>query len=334
MKFFFGFVLIVPLIYQNWIGAVAGIGLILAFMLGMFLRRVMTRALYEKVLTMVCIMSVTSAAYAICEQVINSLIDNQYSTSRISSVFFYPNYFGTIVGTVIIICAYKVLTNQGQRPLYFMIALVNAISMYLSESMFAWVEVFLGIAVLLIILKKHRLLAVWFLGAALASFLILGLNISILPRLSDVDVTTQIRFKIWDKAIKGIMKNPLIGHGLYSYMFDFHQYYQGSIIPHAHSIYLDALLNFGLIGTSALLWYFIHFYKSVIKVCFKDKNTMITSLILAVTAAALVHGIADVTLLWVQTLPLFLLILSGIGVYEKPVVRSYSIEKRNEKRIA
>jgi hypothetical protein len=76
------------------------------------------------------------------------------------------------------------------------------------------------------------------------------------------------------------------------------------------------LLNFGIVGSGILLIYIIKYYKKVFNLCFKKNNTMITSLILAITASALVHGTTDITLLWVQTLPLFLFILSGLGSFE------------------
>ncbi|MDF2951943.1 MAG: hypothetical protein K0S18_1526 [Anaerocolumna sp.] len=51
-----------------------------------------------------------------------------------------------------------------------------------------------------------------------------------------------------------------------------------------------------------------------------DKSFRINALILAVTAAALIHGVVDLTLMWIQTLPLFLIILSGVGAFENSVV--------------
>lgn len=318
LKVFFAFAMIVPMIYRNWLGVIAGFGIILAIILSLFLRSIMTHELYEKVLTLICAFSLTSTSCAICEKIVNSFINNKYSTTRISAEFFHPNYFGTVIGTVIIICAYKVLTEQGPKWFYYMVACMNVISMYLCESMFVWVEVFMGIAVLLIILKKHRLLAVWSFCAALAGFVIFVLNIDVIPRLSDAGVTTGLRLKIWKLAFDQILHEPFLGHGMMSYMFINKIYYLDTIIPHSHSLYLEMILNFGLIGTGILMIYYFNFFKTVIRVCFKEKKTMITSLIIAVTIAALVHGIADITLFWIQTMPLFIIILSGLGAYDKP----------------
>jgi len=317
LKFCFAYVLLVPFIYQNWLGLAVGLGMIMAIILGMYIRSIMTRVLYERVLTMVCTLSLTSAGYAMAEKLINLISDGRHSSQRIAAVFSHPNYFGTIVGTVIIICAYKVLTNQKNTWFYTMVAAINIISMYLCKSMFVWVEVFIGITVLLLVLKKHRLLALWFLGAALGAFLIFVQDFNIIPRLSDVGVTVKLRGQIWRMAIEEIKKAPLFGHGFMSFSYLYDSTYRNQLIPHAHNIYLDMMLNFGVIGTVLFVGYIVKYYGLIIRDRLKEKDIMIISLIFAVTAAALVHGFTDLTLLWIQTFPLFLIILSGLGVNEK-----------------
>lgn len=314
--FFLAYVLTIPLIVRNWTGFAAGVGVVLAVILGMYIRSIMTNDLFERVLTLICEFSLTSVGYAVLERTVHILYGGR-SVHRISAVFFHPNYFGTVVGTVIIICAYKVLTKQNHSWFYYTVAGLNIISMYLCKSMFVWVEVFIGIAVLLVIQKRHLLLSLWLFAAAIGGFMVLFLEVNIIPRLYDLEVTVRLRQSIWELTMGQIMQAPLFGHGLYSFMYLFNKSYHHQVIPHAHSIYFDMVLNFGLIGSGLLLIYIVKYYKAVIRICFKQKNTMITSLILAVSAAAAVHGITDITLLWVQTLPLFLIILSGFGAFEK-----------------
>lgn len=327
LKLFLAYALIIPFLYVNLIGFATGIGVVLAVIMGLYIRTIMTARLFERTLNLICYFSLTSAGYAIIEK-ITYMIDHGNNNHRISAVFYHPNYFGTIVGMVIIICAYKVLSRQYHSWIYYMIAGINVVSMYLCKSMFVWVEVFIGVAVLLVIYKRHRLLAVWLYAAAIAGMLVLLFGVNLIPRLYDLEVTVRLRQHIWEQAWKQILHAPLIGHGLYSFIFLFDTSYHNQIIPHAHSIYLDSVLNFGLIGTGIILWYFVNFYKTVIMKCCKDHNKRITPLILAVTAAALVHGATDITLLWVQTLPLFLFILSGMGSFEKG---KYSLAKANLK---
>jgi O-antigen ligase len=325
LKLLFAYILVIPFIYKNWIGLAVGVGIILAIILGLFMRSVMTSRLYEKILTLICVLSLTSAGYAMIERLVNIISDSRHS-HRIAAVFSHPNYFGTIIGTVIIICAYKILTNQEHKWFYFVVAFINVISMYLCKSMFVWVEVFLGIVVLLVILKKHVLLVLWLGAAVLGSFLIFVLDFNIIPRLSDVEVTVRLRGQIWRLAMEQIKASPLFGHGFMSFYYLFNSTYRNRRIPHSHSIYLDMLLNFGVVGTGLFLWFIIKYYVTLIKDRMKENNIMITSLIVAVVVAALAHGATDLTLLWIQTFPLLMIILSGLGAQEKTERHQITVE--------
>jgi O-antigen ligase len=297
-------------------GILVGIGMIMAIIFGLFLRSVMTRELFERQLNLVCVMSLTSAVYAVIEQLTNIIFDGRRS-HRVASVFSHPNYFGTIIGTVIIICAYKLLTKQENKVFYSIVAAANVVGMYLCKSMSVWMEVFLGVLVLLVVRKRYKLLALWLSAAVLGLFLIFGLKLDLIPRLSVMETTVGIREEIWRLAINKIIAEPWFGHGFMSFRFLCHAAYRGNAIPHSHNIFLDMLLNFGIVGSALFFLFIIMYYISLLKLRFQEKNVTISSLILAVTVAALFHGLTDLTLLWIQTFPLFLLILSGLGADEK-----------------
>lgn len=323
---FFGFYFMEALVYKNWFGAAAGFGLILAVMIGYFQRSFMTEELYERILTLICILSITSSTCAITQRYILSSMDKSYSYNRISAMFLHPNYFGTITAIVIIICAYKLLSGQGPKWMYCFITGINIISIYLSESMFAWVEVFIGIGVLLFVMKKYRLVVAWVGIGMVATYLILFLNVGLIPRLSDAGKTFGMRLEIWDYAIEQIRKYPLFGHGAMSYAFL--TYKAGNLIPHSHNVLLESLLNYGFIGTILIALYFVRYYHRVITLIWKEKQNRVMPLILAVSAAALVHGLTDVTLFWIQTLPLFVFVLSGCGTSEVSAIKVPAFTRR------
>jgi O-antigen ligase len=316
LKLFFVYVLAVPFMYHNWLGVIVGAGMILALILGLYLRSIMTGELFDRVLRLICALSLTSTGYAVLEAIIN-IMDDGVNKHRIAAVFSHPNYFGTITATVIIICAYKILTSQESRWFFYATAMMNVISLYLCKSMFAFGEVFIGIAVLLIMLKKHRLFMIWIAGAVIGAFLVFYIGIDLIPRLNDITLTLQIRQNIWRLAIDQIKRNPFFGHGFMSFSFLYDASFRSNMIPHSHSIYLDMLLNFGITGSVLFIWYFIRYYWAVIKATIRKGCVTTAALIMAVTAAALVHGATDLTLLWIQTLPLFLIILAGQGSEEK-----------------
>lgn len=329
IKLFFVYILAIPFMYRNWLGLIVGIGMILTMILGLYLRSVMTRDLYERVMTLVCTLSLTSAGYAMTEVFVN-FVSNDRHRHRISAVFSHPNYFGTVVATVIIICAYKVLTSKEYKWYFFMVAGVNVISLYLCKSMFAFVEVFIGIAILLVIQKKHKLLIIWLSTAILGACMIFFVGVNLIPRLYEASKTISIRQRVWQLALEQIKNSSLFGHGFMSFRYLLNTAYQNKPIAHSHSIYLDLILNFGIVGTGLFLWHFVKYYRSVFTACFKRKNTMVASLIFAVTGAALVHGATDLTLLWIQTLPLFLVILAGQGVEEKTEQYAVTLNYSNE----
>jgi O-antigen ligase len=328
---FFAYNFLVSSIYGNWIGLVIGLGIMLLFILGLFIRSIMTNELFETAINLACYLSIMATVYALIEKYIYPFVSND-NVDRASAMFFYPNYFGTIASIIVIICGYKVITRQGNLWVYYGIAFMNVISIYLSGSMFAWVEVFLGVSVLLFTFKKHNLLAYWLLLVTVSSFLIVVLNLDIIPRLSQAEVTTDMRIQIWKYAIRKIESRPLFGHGFMSYLYLDKTQRFGYLVPHSHSIILELLLDFGVVGSCMFLWYFIRYYASVVRVFLIDKSFRINALILAVTAAALIHGVVDLTLMWIQTLPLFLIILSGMGAFENSVVINQTKRYNNKVR--
>ena len=312
LKLFFVYSIFISFVYGNWMGVAVGIGMVLMLSLGLYLRSIMTRGRYEKALTMICTMSLTSSGYAVFEALIHYLTGEGFH-HRISAVFSHPNYFGTIAATVIIICVYKVLTSKENKWFFYAVTLANIVSLYLCMSMFAFIEVFIGILVLLAVLKRRYLLMLWVTVAVVGAGLIFIVNVNLIPRLSDVEVTIRLRQQIWDLALVQIKKNPFFGHGLLSFRHLNHAMYQNRQIPHSHSIYLDTILNFGIVGTILFLGYFIRYYIDVITNVIRGKNVRRAALILAVTVASLVHGTTDLTLFWIQTSALFLILLAGQG---------------------
>jgi O-antigen ligase len=315
---FLGFVQIVSAIHGNWYGMLAGFGFTLALILGIFWYQIMTKELFERTLTLICIFSMLGSIYAIFEKIIMIEFPGYYNYERVCSTFFYPNYFGTISATVILICVYKILTNKENRSLFLVIAIFNVLNIYLCESMFAWIEVFTGTALLLFLMKKYRILGYWMGLAFIGGFFILILNFDLIPRLSEAETTLNMRFKIWEKAIDLIKQAPLFGEGPMAFAFKTKQL--GNRIPHSHNFILESILNYGIIGSMGILFFSVKYLYYVCKTCFKDKKSEITSLILAVIFAAFIHGLTDNTLMWIQTLPLFVFLLAGFGAFKKKEV--------------
>ena len=90
----------------------------------------------------------------------------------------------------------------------------------------------------------------WCLGIAGFFFL----NPDKFPRIEYLISNLDVRIQIWSCAIQGIKASPLLGQGPFTYMMILDKY-NGHLTQHAHSVYLDPLLSFGIIGLACLVPY-------------------------------------------------------------------------------
>ena len=92
--------------------------------------------------------------------------------------------------------------------------------------------------------------------------------------------------------------------------------YGGHVTQHAHSVYLDPILSFGIVGLASLVPYVFDNFKRLIKVYRQKLNNRYVALVISCITVILLHGIFDYTIFWVHTGILFLLIASSFGIYE------------------
>lgn len=308
--------------YHNWIGLIAGIGMFCIFTLGLFARSAFTVRTYEHMLHIICMISIPIGMIAFLERIVLQLRHPELDSFRCTSVFFNANYFATIAATVVIICAYKVGSRQGSRMGYFGIALLNMLSAYLSGSLFVWVEIFIGVALVFFLLRKHEMLSGLLLGGGLFCFILYFAPGLLLPRLTESPLTTERRVDIWRTAIHAFLDTPLFGRGPMTYYHCYADYPGSFPTTHAHNIYLDPLLSYGIVGTIFLVLFAMSYLRPLVHCLRSRPDEKISVLLCAVIAAAAIHGITDLTLLWVQTGLLFMLILGGLNLCERRAARS------------
>ncbi len=307
--------------HKNWLGLICTLGMALLLIIGLWARRIMTTRIYEQMLDFACYLSIPLAPLAVLEQI---LLRVQYggtlSSYRSVTVFFNSNYFATIAATVIIICAHKVSTHQGRHFTYFGIAALNFISAYTTGSIFVWVEIFFGVAAIFYVLRKRELLTGLLLGSGLFILLVYFAPNLLLPRHTESFLTTEHRVDVWVLAYHSFLQSPLFGRGMLGYYLVSKQASLTDpsvfVTEHAHNLILDPLLNFGLIGCLPLLPYVACFLDTLVS---KTIKRNCPALIAAVCVAGFLHGMTDMTLLWIQTGMLFLLILAGIDTRPIPI---------------
>lgn len=311
------YTIIVGLINFNFVGAACSIGFIALVIIAKFTRKFITEDILEKGLNIALGCGVITSIFCVIDFIYNQIILRFSGVYRCTLYFFNSNYLATIFATVIIICGYKVLYHKGRPIIYYAVAFICAIGAYLTGSMFVWVEVFIGCSGLLFITRRHQMLSALFLLAGTAIIVIYCMP-GIIPRIEDSNITTDNRIIIWEVTLKAIKKaTPIFGQGFLTYLHIQGDYPGSYPTAHSHSIFLEPIACFGIIGALIIGMYLFNYFKRVV-VCHNAQHKLgMSSLILALACAVLVHSTTDLTFMWIQTGLFYALILGSIGIEEK-----------------
>lgn len=310
----------VAAIYNNYQGMMYSIIICAAMVCALYMRSVMTRSIFNQAMDLVCIASIWCLFIAVYQKAVTLASAPTY---RPVSVFTNANYYGMMIEFVILIALYRVFTNPGLRAFYWAVIGMNFLGLYLTASFSSFAAMVCSVTVLLLLKKKYRFSAVFLMLAV--SFLVLGILFPvILPRGSEAMDTLAQRLSIWCAALQGIRHHPFIGEGAMSYQMIYDQF-GGYKTYHCHNLYLDTLLNFGIAGFSMLAFYLVMQMKIVL---LRFRNNIcgnMSILLMAALVAVFVHGMTDVTILWIQTGTLFLLISSSVGIGSSYVEHKFPV---------
>lgn len=310
------YTVLVALYNRNFIGVACSFAFFLIIIVSSFVRATITEKVFDRCLDLCCYASVFLGISALIEKLLNSQTPG-YSCKL---WFFNENYFCAVAVALVLICAYKATSHKGPVLIYYICAVFGLLAMYLGESMFAFVELFVGLCVLLILKKKHLLLAA-FLMAVVVCLIIVFMVPDIFPRLSESGVTTERRIRIWNEAMPFIKENPLFGRGFLSYYQISGQNPSMYQTTHTHNFAIEFLLSFGIIGTFLLIIFLWTYYHKVSECKELLRVNCATTLILTISSAVIIHMTTDMTLMWIQTGLLYGLIMGGLGVDEQTLNR-------------
>ena len=308
--------LIVGAFNLNILGVLCSIFFFLVFLISAYFKNTIQKELYERGLTVMVYMGALTGILTFIEFIFKADILNPPLTYRAQLYFFNPNYLATLFSMAIIVCAYKVVCRKGSKLIYYICATLCGVGVYLTGSLFALVEIFIGVAAVLLLSKRHQMLSALLLLTATMCIVVYCMP-EILPRLKQANITTENRVLIWLTSIDMIKSNIFFGGGYLTY-FNIQNNYPGAYFTtHAHNIVLEPMLSFGIIGVVLLILFFTFFYKRVFICKNYQSKSKASVLILAVSIAALIHATTDMTLIWIQTAFMFSLILSGVGHEER-----------------
>ncbi|HHV31808.1 MAG TPA: O-antigen ligase family protein [Clostridiales bacterium] len=307
-------ILIVPFfvaaVYSNYWGMLYEMVLIAVVITGFYVKSVMTPELFHKVLDLACTASIWCAGIAIYQKVSAYAAAPAY---RPVSVFHNANTYGMMIEFIVIIALYRAFTNKRKMGFYFGVIALNLVGLYLAASVSALLATGCAVLTFLFLKKQYKIMAGFLAVTVLLSIACL-LVPSLFPRgIIALDTTCTQRLSIWSTALKGIMRHPFMGTGAMSYQMIYEQY-GGYQTYHCHNLLLDTLLNYGFVGLGAFGIYVIAQLKLLSLRFHNHTCTDMNILVIAMLAAVAVHGMTDVTIYWIQTGMLFMLLFASTGI--------------------
>ena len=242
-------------------------------------------------------------------------------TVRPSATFSNPNLYGYVCELMILLAVFALIVQRKRHSFYWIVILANMSGILLSGCRSAWIATFGGTIILFICLKRYKS---FYASVSLIPItgLFLYFNQQLIPRVSDISETITTRSEIWKTAYYAIRTFPLFGNGFLSYRYisagvGMAHASGGQIIAHAHNIFLDMLVNFGIIGSLFALIFCVY----ALRLCIKSLPYNPSAAIgIAVFVALMIHGITDVPVWGFHTGTITMLLITLAGTQPNPPI--------------
>lgn len=321
---------IVSLVYNNYVGLLCSVCLFFFLLFLLFYRVHTTNELFEIIIDLVLILSLFAAFYGFLEykHILNAhdiytfeIVIYNKPKDRINSIFFNANYYAMMIEFFTCLSFYKILKLKDifkefiKFLFYLFIIIINLFMLVLTACRTAWLALAGAIVIMLIVDKRYKTCKYISICVLLAGIYFI-FNPSQFPRIDNIVAEFLTRQNIWETAIANIKKHPLFGEGPMTYMHIYQQYH-GHKTQHAHSVYLDPLLSFGIIGQVVIAPYVISHIKRIYRLIKRKLDSTLSALIIAFIVVVLIHGTMDYTIFFVQTGLLFLMIISSFDIYKE-----------------
>ena len=242
--------------------------------------------------------------------------------NRAEVAFFNPNYYGIICCFCIMIGFYLINTTKLRwlRIFSFVAIFANLFGLNFTQNRTAFPAIIFGaIIYLFTTIKNWR--AFWL------SIGVFGVGLSFLfssdlgVRMGTLDSSMEERISIWNAGMTLFKQNPFWGEGPLTYMHAFPRI-RAPYHEHAHSIYIDTILSYGVVGTVLLGISSADPIRKLIDMSQNPGKRPIVGLYLSFLTVVAVHGIFDLALFWIQSSFIFLLVMCSL-----PLKHSSQVEE-------
>lgn len=336
------YLLIVSLFNSNWLGALLSIAMFAMFVNVIHYRRYIHKDLFEQIIDIAIILSVVAIIVSIFEQMYYTTLfdgmgffDIQNKPQfRVHLYYYNANYYAMMILFIESFCIYKFfkIEKLAFRFYYVVMGILNLFALYLTGGRIAWLCLACAVLVMLVVNQWYKLFGLSiFAGAGTVG--LLALKPTLLPRLAAKGLAIERRKQIWQTAILIIQDSWLFGRGPLTYynvygsytkeyiatygMKSFKQYKLGISSQHAHTMFLEPLVSFGIVGTIILAIYLFSELKYAIKLISKKIDHTLAALLFGAMAIVFTFCIIDFPVFWIQTGFVFLLLLGSADIYSK-----------------
>lgn len=229
---------------------------------------------------------------------------------RVSTVFTNANYYATIIEFLVIMTFHASLKHDisVRRRIYYLLSiLLNLVVLYTTGCRTAFLAIFAVLPIVLLFEAYYK--ATFAIITLYLSILFSPLIMDLIPRLSTISADAYSRSTIWHTALQGFMQHPLFGMGPHGYQLIYREL-GGPLTYHAHSLYFDSLLSFGLVTLSVFFVFLQRYFKTI----FRNVNHPNYALSFSLIIVVLIHGVTDITLLNMQTGLFALFLISSVDM--------------------
>lgn len=326
---FLSYSTVISILAQNWMGLVASVGIFLFTIFFLHYQSILSHKFFRLILQFVLFGSVLSAAFASLEhfQIVKKfnyafLSPNMqvWHQNRAEVTFFNPNYYGIICCFCIMIAFYLFTTTKlNWLKVFCVIAgFVNLFGLNFTQNRTAFPAIIAGAIIYLFTTIKNWK-AFWLSIGVFAIGLSFLFSSDLGVRMGTLDSSMEERISIWDAGMALFKQNPFWGEGPLTYMHSYpriHALYH----EHAHSLYIDTILSYGIVGTILLVLSSVAPVRLMMDMSQESGKRPIIGLYLSFLTVVAVHGIFDLALFWIQSGFIFLLVMCSIPLEHRMLV--------------
>lgn len=321
LLFFIAYSTAISLLAQNVMGVVSSVAMFLFAIFFYYYQSQLTPKFFRLTIEGVLASSVLAAVFAALEhfQIVKKFDYTFLSPrmqvwhqNRAEVAFFNPNYYGIICCFCIMIGFYLISTTKLRwLRIFSMIAIfANLFGLNFTQNRTAFPAIIFGaIIYLFTTIKNWRAfwLSIGVFGVGLAFLFSSDLGV----RMGTLDSSMEERVSIWNAGMALFKQNPFWGEGPLTYM---HAYPRigAPYHEHAHSIYIDTILSYGVVGTVLLGIASATPVRMLIDMSQVPSKRPILGLYLSFLTVVAVHGIFDLALFWIQSSFIFLLVMCSL----------------------